>query len=190
MKPVEEMSQEELWELFPIILQEHNPDYAQWYREIETDLIKRLSDFRILRINHIGSTAVAGLTAKPIIDILLEPESGYEMSGLIRTLADTGWLLMWRKDTEETMQLAKGYTPEGFAERVYHLHVRPRGDWDELYFRDYLIDNQVAASDYEILKQQLKEQFEHNRDGYTDAKHDFVVQATSEARRIFGTRYR
>lgn len=187
---MEEMSQEELWELFPIILEKHNPDYGQWYREMETDLSGRLSDIRILRISHIGSTAVAGLTAKPIVDILLEPEPGYDMDRLIRALDGGGWTLMWRKNADGSMQLAKGYTPEGFAERVYHLHVRPRGDWDELYFRDYLIDRRAAASEYETLKIRLKEQFEHDRDGYTDAKHEFVVRATSEARRMFGPRYR
>ena len=63
-----------------------------------------------------------------------------------------------------------GYTDNGFAEKVYHLHLRLEGDHDELYFRDYLIEYPQAAKEYEQLKLSLWKQFEHDRDGYTAAK--------------------
>jgi GrpB-like predicted nucleotidyltransferase (UPF0157 family) len=85
--------------------------------------------------------------------------------------------------------LNKGYTPEGFAERVFHLHVRPTGDSDELYFRDYLRAHSDIAREYERLKLALKEKFEHNRDAYTTAKSDFIKEYTQIAREELGDRH-
>lgn len=70
--------------------------------------------------------------------------------------------------------LNKGYTPEGFAERVFHVHLRIAGDNDELYFRDYLNAHPDVAQGYECLKLSLWKEFEHDRDGYTQAKAAFV----------------
>jgi SAM-dependent methyltransferase len=76
----------------------------------------------------------------------------------------------------------KGYTSAGFAEKVYHIHVRYPGDWDEMYFRDYLILHPEAAAAYATLKRQLQEQFAYDRDGYTDAKGAFIKDVTKRAR--------
>lgn len=92
-------------------------------------------------------------------------------------------------DNEQALDLNKGYTEAGFAEQVYHLHVKPLGDWDELYFRDYLRRYPEVARQYGVLKQGLKEQYEHDRDGYTDAKTEFIKKATEKARAEFFGRY-
>jgi len=68
----------------------------------------------------------------------------------------------------------KGYTSTGFAEKVYHIHVRYPGDWDELYFSDYLIAHPETAAEYAALKTKLHKNFKHNRDGYTEAKTAFI----------------
>jgi GrpB-like predicted nucleotidyltransferase (UPF0157 family) len=80
------------------------------------------------------------------------------------------------------MMFMKGYTVQGFAEKVYHLHVRYKGDWDELYFRDYLRANKDIAEKYAQLKLRLISQYEHDRDGYTKAKAEFVKKCTGMAR--------
>ena len=76
----------------------------------------------------------------------------------------------------------KGYTPSGFDEKVFHLHVRYFGDWDELYFRDYLIAHPDDATKYGELKLNLKERYEHDRNEYTKAKSDFINACVSKAR--------
>lgn len=76
------------------------------------------------------------------------------------------------------MSFNKGYTPKGFADKVFHIHVRLKGDTDETLFRDYLISHPEAAKEYEKLKLSLLKSFEHNRDGYTQAKTDFVEHYT------------
>ena len=69
------------------------------------------------------------------------------------------------------------------------LHLRYVGDNDELYFRDYLNEHEQIAREYETMKLQLWERFEHNRDAYTDAKAEFVRKWTSEAKRVYAGRY-
>ena len=189
MKKLEDMTLEELWELFPIVLKEHSPKYAEWYEEEKQNLTELLADFGLQRINHIGSTSVEGLIAKPIVDILLELPEDYELDRVSELLQNAGWILMDRDDEKQTLDLNKGYTPAGFAEKVYHLHVRALGDWDELYFRDYLRKYPKAARQYEELKRSLKEKYEHNRDAYTEAKTAFVQQYSQAAHQEFGTRY-
>jgi GrpB-like predicted nucleotidyltransferase (UPF0157 family) len=189
MKKLEDMTLAELWELFPIVLKEHSPKYAEWYEEEKQKLMELLAAFGLQRINHIGSTSVEGLIAKPIVDILLELPEDYELDRVSELLQNAGWILMDRDDEKQTLDLNKGYTPAGFAEKVYHLHVRALGDWDELYFRDYLRKYPKAARQYEELKRSLKEKYEHNRDAYTEAKTAFVQQYSQAAHQEFGTRY-
>ena len=160
-KSLSEMSLEELWQIFPIILKEHNPEYKNWYLEEKSNLIAVLPGNYIERINHIGSTAVPGLLAKPTVDILLEIKREADLSKVETKLKDAGWTLMHRNQEDEELDLVfnKGYTPEGFADRVFHLHLRYLGDWDELYFRDYLIAHPEIAEKYGKLKEKLKKEY-------------------------------
>ena len=73
----------------------------------------------------------------------------------------------------------------GFAERVFHLHLRYIGDNDELYFRDYLLNNAAVAKEYERLKLDLQKRYEHDRDAYTSNKSGFVKYYTEQGRRLF-----
>jgi GrpB-like predicted nucleotidyltransferase (UPF0157 family) len=180
-KPLAEMTTEELWQLFPIQLSEHKPEWAVWYAEEKNRLFSVLGE-RIARIDHIGSTYVAGLTAKPIVDILLQIKADADISNAKELLATDGWLLMAENSNYGELDFNKGYTPEGFADKVYHLHVRREGDWDELLFRDYLTGHPAAAEEYAKLKQELLLQYEHNRDAYTEAKTEFIKSCVTEAR--------
>ncbi|WP_167495247.1 GrpB family protein [Eubacterium maltosivorans] len=183
------LSLEELWALFPIILKEHNPDYKVWYEEEKQRIISKVKPENLIRISHIGSTAVKGLTAKPIVDILLEIDGDCGVSAIIKVLKTLGWRLMSQEDDPVKLSFNKGYTPEGFADRVYHLHVRYFGNWSELYFRDFLIAHPDVAGEYERLKLKLWKQYEHDRDGYTEAKTDFVRRYSDMAKVEFNNRY-
>lgn len=189
-KELSEMSLKELWELFPIILKEHNPQYKEWYEIEKRQLLSSINKQDLKRINHIGSTAVEGLIAKPTIDILLEVDINCELTELIKTLNKNSWNHMsseFQPDLRLTFN--KGYLLEGFAEKVYHLHVRHLGDWDELYFRDYLLDHPDIAAQYGILKLSLWKEYEHNRDGYTEAKSEFIMKYTKKAKLEYAGRY-
>ena len=91
--------------------------------------------------------------------------------------------------SENGLSFNKGYTENGFAERVFHLHLRYAGDNNELYFRDYLIEYPEVAKVYEELKLSLWKKYEHNRDAYTNAKTEFVKIYTEKAKILYGNRY-
>ena len=80
------------------------------------------------------------------------------------------------------MMFMKGYTPRGFEGQAYHIHVRYPGDWDELYFRDYLILHPDSARKYGELKLQLKEKYEFDREAYTRGKTEFIQSVIKKAR--------
>ena len=184
-KKLSEMTLEELWQLFPIYLTEHQAVWHEWYKEEEARLRELLPAGT--RLNHIGSTAVKGIWAKPIIDILAEVPEEYPLASVSGRLTEHGWTRM--AADERRMSFNQGYTAQGFAERVFHLHLRYAGDHDELYFRDYLKEHPGAAKEYEQLKLSLWKRFEHDRDGYTAAKGALVAQYTAEAKQLYANRY-
>lgn len=184
-KKLSEMSLEELWKLFPIFLTEHKDCWKDWYAEEEA-LLKPLFD-QTARISHIGSTAIHSIWAKPIIDILVEVPEECDLSNIRDLLADNGYICM--SQSKDRISFNKGYTEYGFADRVFHLHLRYAGDNDELYFRDYLMEHADVAAQYEKMKRRLWKEYEYNRDAYTDAKTEFIRAQTSEARKIYYGRY-
>ena len=186
-KKLSEMSLEELWQLFPIYLTEHDECWATWYSEEEITLMEHLPADQIKRISHIGSTAVKGIWAKPIIDILVEVTSESDLWQFKPILEKIGYLRM--SESSGRLSFNKGYTEKGFAERVFHLHLRKANDNDELYFRDYLKAHINVAQEYEKLKLSLWKTYEHDRDGYTERKTAFVKEYTQKAKEEFEDRY-
>ncbi len=180
-KKLSQMTSEELWELFTIALTEHKERWAGQYRKMEERLREGLSGHRIVRISHIGSTAVDGIWAKDIVDILVELAASEDMEAAAKDIEKLGFIRMSSSDGRCSFN--RGYTEEGFAEKVYHLHLRCEGDNDELYFRDYLNEHPSVAKEYEALKLKLWKQYEHDRDGYTNAKSAFVQRYTQEAKK-------
>lgn len=184
-KKLSEMSLEELWQLFPIFLTEHKPYWKEWYFEERQFLQRSLPSAN--SISHIGSTAIPTIWAKPIIDILVEVPQEHSLIDYKTPIIGCGYICM--SQHEDHISFNKGYTENGFAERVFHLHLRYSGDNSELYFRDFLIEHPDIASDYERMKLSLWKTYEHDRDGYTNAKAEFVQKYTLQAKELYGKRY-
>jgi GrpB-like predicted nucleotidyltransferase (UPF0157 family) len=137
---------------------------------------------RFLDIQHIGSTAVYGLSAKPVIDIvagvpsmsaaeeLIEPLclAGYTTSAQFNaTLPDSRWFMRW----------ANGH-------RTHHLHVAVHGStfWKQrLHFRDALRTDAELAERYSLLKSAAADTHRSDREAYTDAKTEFIIAASQGA---------
>lgn len=184
-KKLSEMSLEELWQLFPIFLTEHKVCWKDWYVK-EESFLKLLLPSNA-RINHIGSTAIHVIWAKPIIDILVEVPEESNLLDVKDILVHNGYICMTQ--CIDRISFNKGYTENGFADRAFHLHLRYYGDNDELYFRDYLIEYPDIANEYEKMKLKLWKEYEHNRDGYTNAKTKFVQKYTEKAKLLYVNRY-
>ena len=192
-KRLSEMTMEELWHLFPISLVPHDDRWETWYREEVAEISRLLKPLSCFELHHIGSTAVPRIYAKNIVDILgvcVASSGNFSHGGMLygmdalrkasEILCDNGWICM--NESENCLSLNKGYTENGFADRVFHLHLRLAGDDDEIAFRDYLIAHPAVAKEYESLKLSLWKQHEFNRDAYTDAKTDFVQNVVRMAK--------
>lgn len=187
MKKLSEMTLQELWQLFPIYLTEPSEDWAMCYAREARALREALAFLPRSRISHIGSTAIRGIWAKPIVDILVEVPPELDLETLTWVFAELGYTRM--SASPGRISWNKGYTESGFAKEVFHLHLRAWGDCAELYFRDYLNAHESVAKAYEALKLSLWKRYEHDRDGYTAAKGDFIRKYTQKACELYAGRY-
>jgi GrpB-like predicted nucleotidyltransferase (UPF0157 family) len=182
-KSLDEMTDKERYRLFPVILSEYKPVWKKNYLKERAELEQAVGSHNIVRISHIGSTAVPGLIAKPTIDVLIEIKDDTDTGRLISSMQLAGYRYLEQPENPPPhMMFIKGYTPEGFKGQVFHVHVRYSGDWDELYFKDYLLAHPETAEKYGRLKLELKNKYEHDRDAYTYAKTDFIKRITGLAR--------
>jgi len=186
-KELKEMALQELWQLFPIEVVTYRKDWMIFFQTEKAILLEILKPLQIKRIEHIGSTAIPGIYAKDIVDILIEVNPK-DFSNAISVLEKNRYILMNHNNERATFN--KGYTKNGFAEKVYHLHVRINNDNDELYFRDYLIENHLLAREYEALKIALAKKYKYNRDAYTTAKSEFIKKVTIIAKEKYLDKYK
>ncbi len=169
---LEDMSLEKLWELFPITFIDNNDHFKDIYLEEEKNL-KSLLDNYITRVSHIGSTSIQKIKTKPIVDILIEID--FDNKDVVKDiLLNNDYILM--SESFDKISFNKGYTINGYADKVFHIHIKKSGDCDELYFRDYLNENQLKAKEYEKLKLELFDKCNPNRDLYTDGKKNLLMK--------------
>ncbi len=132
-------------------------------------------------IHHVGSTAVPGLAAKPIIDIILEVPNPHDWPSLIEPLQQLGYGYWADNPDTDTMFFVKGMPPFGVG-RTHHIHVlTPNATQPKLRFRDYLIAHDDEARRYEALKRDLVVKYRYDRDGYTNAKSEYIQQVLRTA---------
>ena len=184
-KSLSDMTLEELWELFPIYFVDSNIKFEKQFSS-EKDNLNSLLGGYVKRISHIGSTAIRNIKTKPIVDILIEIDFA-DKDVVKEILLKNDYILM--AETSDKISFNKGYTINGYADHVFHIHIKEYGDCDELYFRDYLNDNYEKAKEYEELKEELYNKYKPNRDLYTSGKSDFVKEITESAKMKYINRY-
>ena len=159
-----------------IEISEYDPAWPAEY-EAERGRIRAALDADLLmEIQHIGSTAIPGMAAKPIIDILLMVHEGAERGRVIQGLQKLGYVY-WAENPEPgRMFFVKGMPPFG-TRRTHHVHVFDDGAErrHRIAFRDYLRLHADAAQEYAELKRQLAERFVNDRDAYTLGKDEFIA---------------
>jgi GrpB-like predicted nucleotidyltransferase (UPF0157 family) len=146
--------------------------------KIEIDKLKQmLPSSKIIDIQHVGSTAIPGMSAKPIIDIQIAVCSLEEMKIIaISILQKLGYEYWSENPDPERMFFVKGMPPYG-KKRTHHVHiVEPTSKhWNgKIRFRDYLISHPDIAQEYQQLKIRLALQHIYDREEYTNSKGDFV----------------
>lgn len=155
----------------PIVIVPYDPAWPNEFRAIAAGLREALGS-KAVRIDHVGSTAVVGLDAKPVIDIQisvlgLEPFNDFRIP-----LERLGYRYRSRNP-----DLSKRFFDGPVGQRSIHVHVRVAGGFDEqfnLLFRDYLRSHPAEALDYAREKWRLAEMYRHDREGYVRAKEPTV----------------
>ena len=173
------------------------PYDSRWpylFRLEKEHLLSCLPRQLIGRIEHFGSTAVPGLAAKPIVDMLVEVTDLEAVKARIAPVLESqGYDYFWRPTSGEDEPPFYAWfikrDPVTKA-RSHHIHMVERdfhSHWDRLLFRDYLIENPAIAVEYEALKIRLAASYPNDRVAYTTAKSEFIVRVTEEARRYYKT---
>ena len=160
-------------------LEEYNPKWAKDFEVEKANLTQILGDDAI-GIHHIGSTAIPGISAKPIIDIAVEVESFNLLDELDDTLKEQGFIYRSIHDEPGYKLYIKG----GEDYRSHHIHFYEKGSKklkNDLYFRDYLIEHPETAQKYDALKQNLASKYPDDRKKYTKGKKEFIEKVLAKA---------
>lgn len=156
---------------------DYNPDWPAWFEQESERLGQVLGDDAI-EIEHVGSTSVPGLCAKPIIDILVAVESFAPLEEYKRRLEPLGYFHHSHDADSDRLFFWKG-TP-----RTHHLHIVEYATWEHqrhIIFRDYLRRHAAVAREYEKVKRELVTVFAADRPAYTRGKTAFIKNIMARA---------
>ncbi len=157
-------------------LEAYSPKWKMLFDEEKQRILrefgKDVSYLKVLRdLQHIGSTAIPGIVAKPILDIGLAVSSFRKGYLLVLPLEELGYEFMGENGVPNRLYFNFGFPTTA------HLHLFELGspEWQaHILFRDYLLNHPQAAQQYEQLKQDLAVRFRTERDKYTDGKAEFI----------------
>ena len=165
----------------PIEIVPYDSSWPARFDEEQKKLLETIGTWLVGPIEHIGSTAIPGLGAKPVIDIMAGVETLEASRPAIARLTDLAYCYApYRPDSEHW------FCKPSPTFRTHHLHLVPFGSsqWDEASaFRDYLRAHSAVAVEYEDLKRRLAQQHRFDREAYTEAKGPFVARISELALR-------
>ena len=165
----------------------HNPKWAKLFEQEKQLLVGTFGE-TIFAIEHIGSTAIPGIPAKPILDMNVGVESLEIARGMKDRFAGLGYehRPFVPGQSLEGLQAQELYVRGPETKRTHFAHVTVYGSdfWNNsLLFRDYLQSHPGRAQEYDDLKQKLAQQYGNDRGSYSKGKEQFVLQTLEMARR-------
>jgi GrpB-like predicted nucleotidyltransferase (UPF0157 family) len=154
----------------------------EWNRlyELEVKRLQSITGVHFLDFEHIGSTAIEGMPAKPIIDLLVIVENVEAARDILPILEENGYEYRPNDDAQGRLFFAKG--PR--TNRTHYLSLTERdSDFyeEKIVFRDYLREYTDVADEYANLKRELANEYPDNRDRYTTEKGEFVENVLKRA---------
>ncbi len=180
----------------PIIIADYDPVWAQRFERERAEIVRVCGAQAFVRIEHMGSTAVPGLAAKPIIDIMPGLRSLDDATVLIAPLAAIGWEYVPEHERPNEfdggMPFRRYFRKDVNGERAFHLHMVEADSefWEtHLLFRDYLRTSPDDAREYERVKRSVAAEYNATvmasgniNLGYTDKKSDCINAIMAKAR--------
>lgn len=164
-------------------LAKNTPKWKESFEREKRKLKKTFGKFA-LNIQHVGSTAIPGILAKPIIDIGVVVPSLKQAKKYIKALKQMGYILK-KEDRSDRLFFTKGSE----RKRTHYLHIGKVGSGyveDMILFRDYLRKNKKAAASYDELKRRLSDKHRKRRDLYTAKKEKLVKSIVRKAKNPMG----
>jgi GrpB-like predicted nucleotidyltransferase (UPF0157 family) len=163
-------------------------EYDSTWQQMAVDEISTLrkifsGDINIRDIQHVGSTAIPGIAAKPIIDIYIGVDMIEKAQSMIKPLEDLSYIYWADNPNPKKMFFVKGMPPYG-ERRTHHLHaVEFDSDYwcARILFRDHLRQNPSLAAEYAKLKKELSEKYSQQRELYSNAKTQFIAHVLKSA---------
>ncbi|WP_328307840.1 GrpB family protein [Actinomycetospora sp. NBC_00405] len=171
------------WAVEPVRLVEHDPAWARRAEGFAGEVRELFGRYLIGDVVHVGSTAIPGLPAKPIIDlqsVAADPVKAVTAAGVAAEAAS--WMLVPRELDQQPWRWLFVRVDSQGCSRLAHLHLMPPGQarWDEqLHFRDQLRLSAELRAEYAALKQRLAVDHHDDREAYTAAKSAFVRRVTA-----------
>lgn len=187
-KRIEELVKEE------ISIVPYDSAWPKIFEDEAAFLRNELPQTIIKRIEHFGSTAVVGLSAKPIIDMLVEVTSLEETKKqVVPILEAEGYEYFWRPAFGDDGPPYYAWFIKRNAEgkRTHHIHMVEADSllWDRLYFRDYLRKFPAEAKRYDELKRKLSVEHPNDRVKYTEEKSSYILAVTEKAKEYYRSNF-
>jgi GrpB-like predicted nucleotidyltransferase (UPF0157 family) len=157
----------------------HDPQWSERFEE-EVEALTAIFGEEIVEAYHVGSTAIPGIVAKPIIDVLLEVRDIDRIDEFNQEMRGRGYVPKGEFGIAGRRFFIKGSE----VHRTHHIHVFEQGHPDvdrHLGFRDYLRAHPAEAQAYGRLKTELAQRFPHDGDSYTESKSDFIKEIERKA---------
>ena len=174
-----------------IALVEYDPHWPEQFAREAARVEATLGNEIVICVEHFGSTSIPGLSAKPVIDMLVGVPSIAEAREMaVPVLEALGYAFWYDNPNPDHLFFVKGLPPNG--PRTHHIHMVEPGTfpdpkneaflfWDRLLFRDYLRAHPDEARRYEAVKHDLAARFPEDREGYTDGKTEYVYGVMQKA---------
>lgn len=160
---------------------EYRPHWRQMFEDEKRRILTALGEAEAL-VEHIGSTAIEGLAAKPVIDIMIGLPDFSLADRLVTGIEALGY--EYFKKYEDEMPFRRYFARDSNGKRSHQIHMVEIGGefWKRhLFFRDYLRRNPEAAKEYAALKKRLAEREWENVNEYADAKTEFIKSIERKA---------
>ena len=163
------------------------PYDAVWTLEFkkEKKILKKILKYFDVQIEHVGSTSIPGLSAKPIIDIAIGVKDEKTLFEIESIMAEAGYHISNDYETKGEILARKG-PPEC---RTHYIHMQLIGSeyWDEfMYFKRYLLDHPEEIKVYENLKKELSCKYAEERKKYTAGKNEYISSILKKAYKLYG----
>jgi GrpB-like predicted nucleotidyltransferase (UPF0157 family) len=162
----------------PIIVSDYDAEWPVLFRQIAEPVRRALGEI-VASVEHVGSTAVPGLAAKPVIDVDVVVRSAEDVPAAIERLRKLGYVYQGDKGIHG--RDAFMWPPDAPRHHLYVVVEGSKPHVDHVRFRDYLRNHPQVAREYAELKRALADQHKTDRASYTEAKAEFISRVLVDA---------